>query len=113
MHASEGAAGNISLYVGWPLEVRRRFPVAEPIPLPQPVPELAGHMFIVTGSGRRLRDIPLDGISQPITLSVSAGVASIADTGNAYEALYRAADSALYAAKRSGRNTCCLADSPP
>ena len=56
---------------------------------------------------RRLRDITLDCTSQPITLSVSAGVASIADTGSAYEALYRAADSALYAAKRAGRDRVC------
>lgn len=60
MHASEGATGNISLYIGWPVEVRRRFPVAELTALPQPVPELAGHSFIVTGSGRRLRDIHQD-----------------------------------------------------
>jgi hypothetical protein len=25
--ASEGAAGNISVYVGWPIEIRRRFPI--------------------------------------------------------------------------------------
>ncbi|NTU81742.1 MAG: rhamnulose-1-phosphate aldolase, partial [Chloroflexales bacterium] len=30
INASEGAAGNISLYIGWPIEVRRRFPLAEP-----------------------------------------------------------------------------------
>src|SRR5690242_450888 len=57
IHASEGAAGNISMYIGWPLEVRRRFPLIEPITLPQPVPALAGKQIIITGSGRRLRDI--------------------------------------------------------
>lgn len=31
INASEGAAGNISLLIGWPLEVRRRFPVSEPL----------------------------------------------------------------------------------
>ena len=60
LNASEGAAGNISLYIGWPLEVRRRFPVSEPFALPEPVPALAGKLIIVTGSGRRLRDIHLD-----------------------------------------------------
>jgi rhamnulose-1-phosphate aldolase len=55
--ASEGAAGNISVYIGWQLEVRRRFPLAETIPLPCAVPELAGGLFLVTGSGRRLREI--------------------------------------------------------
>src|SRR4051812_19374323 len=56
--ASEGAAGNISLYIGWALEVRRPFPLSEPLPLPLPAPALAGKLVIVTGSGRRLRDIP-------------------------------------------------------
>ena len=58
--AAEGAAGNISVCIGWPIEVRRRFPVAEEIPLPQPAPHLAGRVVLVTGSGRRLRDIESD-----------------------------------------------------
>jgi rhamnulose-1-phosphate aldolase len=58
--ASEGAAGNISLCIGWPLEVRRRFPVIEQITLPQTAPALAGKLLIVSGSGRRLRDIYKD-----------------------------------------------------
>jgi rhamnulose-1-phosphate aldolase len=58
--ASEGAAGNISVYIGWPVEPRRKFPVMEMIDLPQPVPELAGKAFLVSGSGRRLREIILD-----------------------------------------------------
>ena len=58
--AAEGAAGNISVCIGWPIEVRRRFPVAEEIPLPQPAPHLAGRVVLVTGSGRRLRDIAAD-----------------------------------------------------
>ncbi len=55
--ASEGAAGNISVYLGWPVEVRRRFPIVESIDLPVPAPVLAGKTLLVTGSGRRLRDI--------------------------------------------------------
>lgn len=70
MHTSEGAADNISVYIGWPLEVRRRFPVAEPMALPHAVPELGGHKFIVTGLGRRLRDIHRDP-------AVSLGVAEV------------------------------------
>lgn len=58
--ASEGAAGNISVYIGWPVEPRRKFPLVESIDLPQPVPELAGKAFLVSGSGRRLREIILD-----------------------------------------------------
>jgi rhamnulose-1-phosphate aldolase len=60
IEASEGGAGNISLLIGWPVEVRRRFPLSEPIELPQPVPALANTFVIVTGSGRRLRDIRHD-----------------------------------------------------
>src|SRR5215212_4456199 len=60
MEASEGAAGNISMYLGWPIEVRRRFPLAERLELPLPAPALAGKLVIVTGSGRRLRDIHRD-----------------------------------------------------
>jgi rhamnulose-1-phosphate aldolase len=55
--ASEGAAGNISVMLGWPVEVRRRFPIEETIELPAPTPELTGKTLLVTGSGRRLRDI--------------------------------------------------------
>lgn len=60
INASEGAAGNISIVIGWPLEVRRRFPISEPFALPLSAPALAGQMVIVTGSGRRLRDIHHD-----------------------------------------------------
>jgi len=58
--AGEGAAGNISLFIGWRLDVRRRFPQAEPLSLPVEVPALAGGVVVVTGSGRRLRDICSD-----------------------------------------------------
>ncbi|MGZ8704063.1 MAG: class II aldolase/adducin family protein [Aeromicrobium sp.] len=58
--AGEGAAGNISVYVGWPMDPRRYFPVTEQISLPIPAPNLVGQLVIVTGSGRRLRDIATD-----------------------------------------------------
>jgi rhamnulose-1-phosphate aldolase len=57
IEASEGAAGNISICLRWPIEVRTRFPVVGEYELPQPVPELAGATFLVSGSGRRLREI--------------------------------------------------------
>lgn len=63
MDASEGAAGNISVYVGWPMDVRRRFPISEEIELPAPAPHLAGNLVIVTGSGRRLREIQIDPVA--------------------------------------------------
>jgi rhamnulose-1-phosphate aldolase len=57
IEASEGAAGNISIYLGWRVELRTRFPLVEEIELPERVSELAGKTFLVTGSGRRLREI--------------------------------------------------------
>jgi rhamnulose-1-phosphate aldolase len=40
-----------------PLEFRRRFPDREDVPLPISVPGLAGATFLVSGSGRRLREL--------------------------------------------------------
>lgn len=57
IEASEGAAGNISVYLNWPVELRRQFPDVQSLELPVAVPELAGSTFVVTGSGRRLREI--------------------------------------------------------
>lgn len=62
IEASEGAAGNISVCLRWPVELRTRFPLVEEVTLAQPVPELAGATFLVTGSGRRLREI----IDEPV-----------------------------------------------
>jgi rhamnulose-1-phosphate aldolase len=42
------------------VDVRRRFPLVEDFRLPQAAPALAGKVVIVTGSGRRLRDIRSD-----------------------------------------------------
>lgn len=60
IEASEGAAGNISVYLGWPVDPRREFPLVEDILLPETVAALAGGRFLVTGSGRRLREVSLD-----------------------------------------------------
>lgn len=57
IEATEGAAGNISVCLRWPIEPRTRFPLVEELALPQSVPELAGVSFLVSGSGRRLREI--------------------------------------------------------
>lgn len=55
--ASEGAAGNLSMFIGWPMDPRRKFPIEESISLPVAVPHLAGGSIIMSGSGRRLREI--------------------------------------------------------
>jgi len=70
--ASEGAAGNISIVIGWPVEVRRRFPNAEPLKLPEPVPYLGGWLMLVTGSGRRLRDIHKDPAANLAAIQIAA-----------------------------------------
>ena len=71
--ASEGAAGNISVYIGWPVDPRRRFPLVETLDLPQPIPELAGKTFLATGSGRRLREIIQDPVANLGCLVVDEG----------------------------------------
>ena len=71
--ASEAGAGNISLYLGWDLELRRRFPLQEDIELPVPAPALAGHTVLVTGSGRRLRQIAGDPLANVGALRVHEG----------------------------------------
>ncbi len=58
--AAEGAAGNISVCIDGPLELSGRFSEAEEIPLPISVPGMVGITFLVTGSGRRLREIQDD-----------------------------------------------------
>jgi rhamnulose-1-phosphate aldolase len=55
--AAEGAAGNLSICFREPLDVTVLFPKMQIIELPVPAPDLAGATLIVTGSGRRLRDI--------------------------------------------------------
>lgn len=72
IEASEGAAGNISIYIGWPIDVRRRFPLVETIPLPEAAPELAGGTFLVTGSGRRLREVIEDPVANLGCVTVEA-----------------------------------------
>jgi len=55
--AAEGAAGNISVCVREPLDLSGLFPLDQQVDLPYPVPELGGMLLVVSGSGRRLRDI--------------------------------------------------------
>ena len=55
--AAEGAAGNISVCVRGNWGVPGAFVYSQSIDLPLDVPDLAGAIVIVTGSGCRLRDI--------------------------------------------------------
>lgn len=55
--AAEGAAGNISVFVAGPLDDTGRWPTQSTIDLPVAAPALAGGSVVVTGAGRRLRDV--------------------------------------------------------
>lgn len=55
--AAEGAAGNLSICFREQLNITMSFPKVQVIQLPLPAPDLAGATLIVTGSGRRLREI--------------------------------------------------------
>ncbi|WP_297082134.1 class II aldolase/adducin family protein [uncultured Demequina sp.] len=71
--ASEAGAGNISVYMGWDVEVRRHFPNAEEIELPVPAPSLAGGTVLATGSGRRLRQIEREPLASIGAVKVHEG----------------------------------------
>ena len=73
IEASEGAAGNISVCMRWSIEPRTRFPVAGEMDLPQCVPELAGATFLVSGSGRRLREIKDDPTANIACIAINEG----------------------------------------
>jgi len=88
IEASEGAAGNISVCLRWAVDPRTRFPVMEEIELPQPVPELTGATFLVTGSGRRLREI----IDVPTANIACIVVNEGGQTGKLYTAYHRRFD---------------------
>lgn len=55
--AAEGAAGNLSICVRDTLDITACFPHMQLIELPVPAPDLVGATLLVTGSGRRLRQI--------------------------------------------------------
>ena len=60
IEASEGSAGNISVLVGWEVDAPSGFSQIETAASPLACPELTGACFLVTGSGRRLREIGED-----------------------------------------------------
>jgi rhamnulose-1-phosphate aldolase len=55
--AAEGAAGNLSVCFREHLKIGACFPSMQIVELPVPAPDLADATLIVSGSGRRLRDI--------------------------------------------------------
>jgi len=85
IEATEGAAGNISVCLRWPIELRTRFPLVAEFALPQSVPELAGATFLVSGSGRRLREI----IDEPVASIGGIVVDEFGCTGKLYTSYQR------------------------
>jgi rhamnulose-1-phosphate aldolase len=85
IEATEGSAGNVSVCLRWPVELRSRFPLIEEFELPQPVPELAGAIFLVSGSGRRLREI----IDEPVASIAGIVVDEGGRTGKLYTSYQR------------------------
>jgi rhamnulose-1-phosphate aldolase len=85
IEATEGAAGNVSVCLRWSIELRSRFPLIEEIELPQAVPELVGVTFLVSGSGRRLREI----IDEPIASIGCIVVNEGGQTGKLYTSYQR------------------------
>ncbi len=81
--AAEGAAGNISLCLRQPVDLAGRFPRVETVDLPVPAPGLAGATLVVTGSGRRLRDILETPTANLACIVVEAG----GQTGKMFTAL--------------------------
>jgi rhamnulose-1-phosphate aldolase len=73
IEACEGAAGNISICMRWSMELQPRFPIVSEIALPQQVPELEGATFLVSGSGRRLREIIDDSTANIAGIVVNEG----------------------------------------
>lgn len=73
INASEGAAGNLSVFIGWDIDPRRKFPICEDITLPAPAPHLAGGALLMSGSGRRLREILQDPVSNLGYVTIDPG----------------------------------------
>lgn len=71
--ASEGAAGNISVLLGWDFARHEEFSNQERVKLPLAVPELAGASVLVTGSGRRLREVHVDPFANLAHVEILAG----------------------------------------
>ncbi|HZU87369.1 MAG TPA: class II aldolase/adducin family protein [Anaerolineaceae bacterium] len=81
INASEGAAGNLSVYVAWPLKLESIFPLRQQVTLQQPAQRLIGGTFIVSGSGCRLRDIHKDPAANLGALTVNPdGVTGVLHT---------------------------------
>lgn len=71
--AAEGAAGNMSVCLRQPVDAGVLLPLVKNIELPHHVPDLAGMMIFITGSGRRLRDVAEDPFANLACVLVEPG----------------------------------------
>jgi rhamnulose-1-phosphate aldolase len=74
--AAEGAAGNISVFVRDAIEPGAGFSPQGQVDLPVVVPHLHGGWVMVSGAGRRLRDISTDAPGNVCLLRINEGGAS-------------------------------------
>jgi len=74
-----------------------------------PETDSSGACAVATRVVGAIRSQPFDALGRARTVTVSVGVASFPDHGRTAAEVMRAADGALYAAKRAGRDRWCLA----
>ena len=80
--AAEGSAGNLSICFREELDLTAQFPNMQTIELPVRAPDLAGATLIVTGSGRRLRQI----LDEPTANLACVVIETGGETGKMYTA---------------------------
>jgi rhamnulose-1-phosphate aldolase len=71
--ATEGAAGNISVCMRWTVDLSKHFPLVNDFQLPLAVPGLAGTTVLVTGSGRRLREVLAEPTANLAAVTIDEG----------------------------------------
>jgi diguanylate cyclase (GGDEF)-like protein len=64
----------------------------------------AGAMLLAERVRARMEELSIDTPSGPLRVTCSIGVATFPDVGTDWDTLFKAADEALYLAKRAGRN---------
>ena len=72
IESTEGAAGNLSILVGFGLPVPDEFDAAEPFVPPVILPDLEGAQILATASGRRLREVAGDPYANLVLVEIGA-----------------------------------------
>jgi rhamnulose-1-phosphate aldolase len=77
LNAAEGAAGNMSVWTRALTDMPEMFAKQKLIDLPEPTPALVGGWLVVSGSGRRLRDIAADPAATLCVLHVESDTTAL------------------------------------